>query len=80
MDLLASVLNRANALVRLCVAMVSFLYFQNYPLRHSRCFMLRRFIHWFPLGMAFKHIMAGNLFYPSWEPRADDLLGCCHRR
>jgi MFS transporter, OPA family, glycerol-3-phosphate transporter len=60
MDLLASVLNHANVLVGLCLAVVIFLYFRNNPLRHSRWFMLRRFINWFPLGMTYSFLYMGR--------------------
>src|SRR5580658_8052959 len=40
-------------LVLLGLAVVVFIYFQNNPLGHSRWFMWRRFINWFPLGMTY---------------------------
>jgi len=60
MDLLASVLNHANVLVGLCLAVVIFLYFRNNPLQHSRWFMMRRFINWFPLGMTYSFLYMGR--------------------
>ena len=40
--------------------MVIFLYFRNNPLRHSRWFMIRRFINWFPLGMTYSFLYMGR--------------------
>ena len=60
MDLLTSVLNHANLLVGLCLAVVIVLYFRNNPLQHSRWFMLRRFINWFPLGMTYSFLYMGR--------------------
>ena len=40
-------------LVLLCIAAITVIYFQNNPLEHSRRFMLRRFVNWFPLGMTY---------------------------
>ena len=60
MELLTSVLNHANALVGLCLAVVVFLYFRNNPLQHSRWFMIRRFINWFPLGMTYSFLYMGR--------------------
>jgi len=60
MELLTSVLNHANALVGLCLAVVILLYFRNNPLQHSRWFMLRRFINWFPLGMTYAFLYMGR--------------------
>src|SRR5580698_890901 len=39
------------------------LYFYNNPLHHSRWFVMRRFINWFPLGMtyAFMYMARYNL-------------------
>jgi OPA family glycerol-3-phosphate transporter-like MFS transporter len=50
-------------LVGLCLAAVITLYLKNNPLGHSRKFMLRRFINWFPLGMtyAFLYLSRYNL-------------------
>ena len=60
MDLITSVLNHANALVGLCLALVIFLYFRSNPLKHSGWFMLRRFINWFPLGMTYSFLYMGR--------------------
>src|ERR1035437_2453657 len=60
MELLTSVLNHANALVGLCLVVVVFLYFRNNPLQHSRWFMIRRFINWFPLGMTYSFLYMGR--------------------
>lgn len=53
----------ALLLVSLCLFAVIFLYFKNNPLGHSRKFMIRRFINWFPLGMtyAFLYMARYNL-------------------
>jgi OPA family glycerol-3-phosphate transporter-like MFS transporter len=50
-------------LVLLGLAVVVYIYFQNNPLGHSRWFMWRRFINWFPLGMtyAFMYMARYNL-------------------
>lgn len=50
-------------IVGLCLAFVIGLYFSNNPLKHSRKFMIRRFINWFPLGMtyAFLYMARYNL-------------------
>src|SRR5580698_10188143 len=36
------------------------LYFYNNPLHHSRWFMMRRFINWFPLGMTYAFLYMGQ--------------------
>lgn len=53
----------ALLLVSLCLAAVITLYFKNNPLGHTRKFMIRRFINWFPLGMtyAFLYMARYNL-------------------
>ncbi len=40
-------------LVCLCLAFVIWLYFRSNPLHHTKKFMIRRFINWFPLGMSY---------------------------
>ncbi len=35
------------------LAVVIFIYFRSNPLQHSKAFMWRRFINWFPLGMSY---------------------------
>ncbi|WP_413293695.1 MFS transporter [Bdellovibrio sp. HCB185ZH] len=50
----------ALALVGLCLAAVIFLYFSNNPLNHSRKFMIRRFVNWFPLGMSYAFLYMGR--------------------
>lgn len=47
-------------LVGICMAVVIGLYFQNNPLQHSRWFILRRFINWFPLGMTYAFLYMGR--------------------
>lgn len=53
----------ALLLVSICLAAVIVLYFSNNPLGHSRKFMIRRFVNWFPLGMtyAFLYMARYNL-------------------
>lgn len=53
----------ALLLVSACLFAVIFLYFKNNPLGHSRKFMIRRFVNWFPLGMtyAFLYMARYNL-------------------
>jgi OPA family glycerol-3-phosphate transporter-like MFS transporter len=46
--------------VGLCLAAVIGLYFYNNPLKHSRWFMIRRFINWFPLGMTYSFLYMGR--------------------
>jgi OPA family glycerol-3-phosphate transporter-like MFS transporter len=50
-------------LIGLCFAVVITLYFKTNPLSHSRRFMFRRFVNWFPLGMtyAFLYMARYNL-------------------
>src|SRR5476649_2872198 len=45
------------------MALVIALYFRTNPLKHSRAFMFRRFINWFPMGMtyAFLYMARYNL-------------------
>lgn len=50
----------ALLLVSLCLAAVILLYFRNNPLNHSRKFMIRRFINWFPLGMTYAFLYMGR--------------------
>lgn len=47
-------------LVGLCLAAVITLYFKNNPLGHSRKFMFRRFVNWFPLGMTYAFLYMGR--------------------
>lgn len=47
-------------LVGLCLAAVIALYFNNNPLGHSRKFMIRRFVNWFPLGMTYAFLYMGR--------------------
>ncbi|KYG61110.1 MFS transporter [Bdellovibrio bacteriovorus] len=50
----------ALLLVSLCLAAVITLYFKNNPLGHSRKFMIRRFVNWFPLGMTYAFLYMGR--------------------
>nr|BFD60465.1 hypothetical protein CKG001_25720 [Bdellovibrio sp. CKG001]BFD63880.1 hypothetical protein BdHM001_25610 [Bdellovibrio sp. HM001] len=43
----------ALLLVSICLAAVIYLYFNNNPLNHSKKFIFRRFVNWFPLGMSY---------------------------
>jgi len=43
-----------------CLAAIVVLYFYNNPLGHSRWFMVRRFINWFPLGMTYSFLYMGR--------------------
>jgi OPA family glycerol-3-phosphate transporter-like MFS transporter len=43
----------AVSLVGLTLLSVVFLYFRYNPLEHSRKFMVRRFVNWFPMGMSY---------------------------
>jgi len=43
-----------------CLAAIVALYFYNNPLGHSRWFMVRRFINWFPLGMTYAFLCMGR--------------------
>jgi MFS transporter, OPA family, glycerol-3-phosphate transporter len=46
--------------IALCLIAVIVVYFLNNPLRHSRWFMTRRFINWFPLGMTYSFLCMGR--------------------
>lgn len=43
----------AVSIVGFCLFAVILIYFLNNPLQHSKKFMWRRFINWFPLGMSY---------------------------
>jgi len=47
-------------LVGICMAVIIGLYFHNNPMGHSRWFILRRFINWFPLGMTYAFLYMGR--------------------
>src|SRR5438105_4401573 len=49
-----------SIIVGLCLATAVGLYFHNNPLNHSRWFMIRRFINWFPLGMTYAFLYMGR--------------------
>ena len=42
------------------LAVIVALYFYNNPMGHSRWFMVRRFINWFPLGMTYAFLCMGR--------------------
>lgn len=50
-------------LVGLCFVAVITMYFRHNPMDHSRAFIMRRFVNWFPLGMtyAFLYMARYNL-------------------
>jgi len=47
-------------IVTVCLAAIIALYFYNNPLKHSRWYMVRRFINWFPLGMTYAFLYMGR--------------------
>src|SRR5271168_178584 len=48
------------SVVGLCLAVIIGIYFRNNPLRHSRGFLVRRFVNWFPLGMTYAFLYMGR--------------------
>jgi len=46
--------------VALCLAAVIAVYFANNPLEHSKWFVMRRFINWFPLGLTYAFLCMGR--------------------
>ncbi|HEY1661371.1 MAG TPA: MFS transporter [Verrucomicrobiae bacterium] len=46
--------------IALCLIAVVVVYFLNNPLKHSRWFITRRFINWFPLGMTYAFLCMGR--------------------
>jgi OPA family glycerol-3-phosphate transporter-like MFS transporter len=50
------------ALILVCVtlAAVIWLYFKQNQLNHSRAFMMRRFVNWFPMGMTYAFLYMGR--------------------
>ena len=47
-------------LVSLALTYIIVLYFLTNPLHHTRKFMLRRFVNWFPLGMTYAFLYMGR--------------------
>src|ERR1700759_1870824 len=47
-------------IVFVCLGAVSVIYFYNNPLKHGPCFLGRRFINWFPLGMTYAFLYMGR--------------------
>ena len=47
-------------LVSLALAYIVTLYFLTNPLKHTRKFMWRRFVNWFPLGMTYSFLYMGR--------------------
>jgi OPA family glycerol-3-phosphate transporter-like MFS transporter len=48
------------SIVALCLVAAIGIYFYNNPMNHSRWFMMRRFINWFPLGMTYAFLYMGR--------------------
>src|SRR3954463_5724807 len=48
------------SVVGLILAIIIALYFYNNPMNHSRWFLSRRFINWFPLGMTYAFLYMGR--------------------
>jgi OPA family glycerol-3-phosphate transporter-like MFS transporter len=48
------------AVIGACLVAVIAGYFLNNPLRHSRRFIMRRFLNWFPLGMTYSFLYMGR--------------------
>jgi MFS transporter, OPA family, glycerol-3-phosphate transporter len=48
------------SVVGLILAIIIALYFYNNPMNHSRWFVMRRFINWFPLGMSYAFLYMGR--------------------
>jgi len=48
------------AIVALCLLGIIWLYFASNPMGHSREFLIRRFINWFPLGMTYSFLYMGR--------------------
>ena len=46
--------------IGLCMVVVIWVYFSNNPLGHTRWFLIRRFINWFPLGMTYAFLYMGR--------------------
>jgi hypothetical protein len=44
----------------ICLAIVTWIYFYNNPMRHGPWFLSRRFINWFPLGMTYAFLYMGR--------------------
>ena len=47
-------------LMAACLGAAIGVYFRNNPLNHTRAFLLRRFINWFPLGMTYAFLYMGR--------------------
>ena len=48
------------SIVAICLAIVTWIYFYNNPMRHGPWFLSRRFINWFPLGMTYAFLYMGR--------------------
>jgi OPA family glycerol-3-phosphate transporter-like MFS transporter len=48
------------SIVGACLAAIIALYFYHNPMNHSRWFLMRRFINWFPLGMTYAFLYMGR--------------------
>src|SRR6266513_1529465 len=47
-------------IVAICLAIVTWIYFYNNPMRHGPWFLSRRFINWFPLGITYAFLYLGR--------------------
>ena len=52
------------------LAAIIFAYFRTNPLKHSRWFIMRRFVNWFPLGMTYAFMYMAPL---QFERRQESL-------
>ncbi|HUD48838.1 MAG TPA: MFS transporter [Candidatus Baltobacteraceae bacterium] len=50
----------AASILSLFLAAIIFIYFRSNSLKHSRWFLIRRFINWFPLGMTYAFMYMGR--------------------
>src|SRR5881398_1776380 len=48
------------SIVAICLAIVTWIYFYNHPMRHGPWFLSRRFINWFPMGMTYAFLYMGR--------------------
>lgn len=60
MNSIAHIFDYPKTLVGVCLAIVISLYFWNNPMGHSRWFLIRRFLNWFPLGMTYAFLYMGR--------------------
>src|SRR6187455_1247902 len=48
------------SIVAMCLAIVTWIYFYNNPMRHGPWFLRRRFINWLPLGLTYAFLYMGR--------------------